>query len=802
MPTIPTQPFTPVTGVAIDVDPAAALAKGLAVATGDDAARREGVIPQDEADSVRKWYDCFEEARKFDDSARRQMAVDRRYARGDSSFLVDANILGTNIEILESHLFARNPDFEINPGKAMQPPSAEAIRDAVEAQLQADGTLAATGQMAMQEAIGLGLGAAQAAQVAQQAQAQMIAMKVNSEVFALRRRYGERERQIRAFCETCEIIGTRMWKDAKLKARGIPYVRGQLTVGAGVLKAGWQERTEPSSTTQQAINDLKASLDQLNRLELQQQEADESGVQTAPAANQDIPQDATAPFSDTWTNAGARREEILAQMRALEGQVDQVVERGFYIDGVDLENFQIPAGWRYADHLNAPWNAVIDYPTEDQALADHGAYLKSQHRDPAALLGRATKYAPRKPVAVLGVSASTLEAASLPVSEADGFVAQGNSAYSDTGQARNVRRIEIWDRLAKCVYTLIEGVPCWVKAPWNPPPTTRFYPFFFYSASEVDGQRYPQSKVTRSIKLIDEYNRIGSDEAKHRRRIVPKTAFDAGTVPESEARKLEQAEIGEMVGLNLTQPGMDLRMALVPIQYPAMDASVYSREPILAQIDRIWGTQEAQAGNADPNITATAAEIEQAGFQARTGRQRDALDDAFSELALFTVEIARQYVTEADAIDICGPDAFWPAYGGPDDLIYTVSVTVAAGSSGKPSTSRDRESWATLLPLLNQGIERIGALRGASPEETADRLEEVLKMTAQRSGERVVIDNLIPRGSGAMPQPMGGQPGAPTGAAAASSGTAGQMVEPGTDQPVHPADADPMAPQNQPTTYA
>ena len=131
MPTIPTQPFTPVTGVAIDVDPAAALAKGLAVATGDDAARREGVIPQDEADSVRKWYDCFEEARKFDDSARRQMAVDRRYARGDSSFLVDANILGTNIEILESHLFARNPDFEINPGKAMQPPSAEAIRDAV-----------------------------------------------------------------------------------------------------------------------------------------------------------------------------------------------------------------------------------------------------------------------------------------------------------------------------------------------------------------------------------------------------------------------------------------------------------------------------------------------------------------------------------------------------------------------------------------------------------------------------------------------------------------------------------------------
>ena len=205
-----------------------------------------------------------------------------------------------------------------------------------------------------------------------------------------------------------------------------------------------------------------------------------------------------------------------------------------------------------------------------------------------------------------------------------------------------MRRIEIWDRLAKCVYTLIEGVPCWVKAPWNPPPTTRFYPFFFYSASEVDGQRYPQSKVTRSIKLIDEYNRIGSDEAKHRRRIIPKMAFDAGNVPEQEARKLEQADIGEMVGLKLTQAGSRLDDSMKPVQYPPMDAAVYDRQRIVTELDRIWGIQEAQAGAVNMEKTATEAEIQQAGFQARTGSQRDRLDSCYSDLAQYTIEIARQ----------------------------------------------------------------------------------------------------------------------------------------------------------------
>ncbi|WP_206209165.1 hypothetical protein, partial [Pseudomonas viridiflava] len=101
------------------------------------------------------------------------------------------------------------------------------------------------------------------------------------------------------------------------------------------------------------------------------------------------------------------------------------------------------------------------------------------------------------------------------------------------------------------------GVPFWVKLSFNPPATTRFYPYFLNCTSEVDGQRHPQSLVTRSTKLMDEYNRIGSPEAKHRQRIIPKTGFNAGAMTDEEAKKMEKAVVGEMVPVKTTRHDLD-----------------------------------------------------------------------------------------------------------------------------------------------------------------------------------------------------------------------------------------------------
>jgi hypothetical protein len=65
--------------------------------------------------AVKKAVDEYEQARKFDKYARRQYAIDRRYAAGtaDNRWVVNTNLIGSFIDILTSFLYARNPDVSV-----------------------------------------------------------------------------------------------------------------------------------------------------------------------------------------------------------------------------------------------------------------------------------------------------------------------------------------------------------------------------------------------------------------------------------------------------------------------------------------------------------------------------------------------------------------------------------------------------------------------------------------------------------------------------------------------------------------
>lgn len=65
-----------------------------------------------EVKALREEYD---EARKFDEDARKQYALDRLYANGtrDPTWAVNTNLIGSHISILTSFLYARDPDVSI-----------------------------------------------------------------------------------------------------------------------------------------------------------------------------------------------------------------------------------------------------------------------------------------------------------------------------------------------------------------------------------------------------------------------------------------------------------------------------------------------------------------------------------------------------------------------------------------------------------------------------------------------------------------------------------------------------------------
>jgi hypothetical protein len=197
------------------------------------------------------------------------------------------------------------------------------------------------------------------------------------------------------------------------------------------------------------------------------------------------------------------------------------------------------------------------------------------------------------------------------------------------------------------------------------------------------------------------------------------------------------------------------------VQYPAMDVTLYNRQPIIAELERVWAVQEALGGAVSVAKTATEADIQQQGFSARTSDKREAIEDLMSELAQYTGELAMTHLSLQEAAKIAGDDCLWPKIEKPEDLEVMARISIRAGSTGKPNTQIERQSWSVLLPQLTNGVMQIAQLRQAAPTDVADKLEDLMRLTAERNGERLDIDSLMPQASSApaMPMPpMGGTP--------------------------------------------
>lgn len=752
----------------------AAMEEGIAAADSDDAPEK-----QKEASDVGRWMRRINSTLGFDADAHRNYVRCRRYARGDSGFMVDANIVGTNLDISEAFLYAKNPDVDVLPAKAVEIPGGEALVDAAmyvaeqseeveKAQQLATSSLVLMAQQAL--ATGQPFDAAAAQKMTQETVKAITEIVAAAALAKLKAEYSRRQRENKAYAETGELVISRFWHDGRLKDRGRPWVRSMLTIGPGIFKGAYQQRTAPSPDTVSAIADLQQQLQRV--AELRKRMADESGDELE-----------------------ASEADLQRQLRALQDKEEPVISKGFVVDNVAGENFVVAPGFRIVDHMDAPWNAERIPMELDEACA-----LYKLTRTQKAMV---TKYMARRPVIERPISAGSEGMGEVDPREAQQFL-QGNAMVGPdtldrdgadglTGAGHFVMVWEIWDKTSNSVLTTIEGLTCWVRPSWTPPPTLNFYPYFVVGASEVDGSRHPQGPVERSRKLVDEYNRIGSAEAKHRARTIPKTAFNAGAFEKGEAEKLERAGVQEMVALKLTNPNADIRTIILPITYAAIDPTLYDRTRIIQEIERIWGIQEALGGAINVEKTATEADIQQQGTQARFGSKRDSIEGVLSRFAVYTFQLARRYLTYDEVRAIAGPNAYWPPYKDGEDVRLLLNIDIKAGTTGKPNSRLEREAWGVLLPTLKTLIAEYCLLKRVGPGEQADSIKELARITIERAGDRIDVDSLFPPAPPAMPvdpatgAPMPGAPGSAPGDAgpqpAPIPGEGGGAGEPATPTP-------------------
>ena len=486
---------------------------------------------EEEQALVTKLWKCYDDARKFDENFRKQVAIDRRYAAGtsDLSWAVTTNLIGAFIDILVALLYARNPDVSVR--KAPQVDESNTY-------------------------------------------------------------------QMQVFARTLEIVISSSWKKGNLKKPARTGVRSVLSNGEGWFKANFNSEKTPKPEMEAALNDAQETV---ARIEAQQKLLD-------------------ADTGDTETR-DAELAEKKALIDELQEKLELAINKMFVIDYVETENMQVSTDInRIENYLDADWIANELYIDKDDALARFDRLSVEDIKSAKIYYQRAPKELTTRDID------NVLPQGMLTAESAQAFVTNTSSQESPPF----LRVVELHDRRDKQIRTMIDGVKKWAKEPYPPPyPTSRFFPYFYFAFYEVDGQRHPQSLSWRLYKLQDEYSSSRSNFRITRERSIPGVLFNATMLDEVEAKKLTESKSQEYTALRPSDPSVPLAnlFAAKPVQ--SIDMRLYDPTLILNDMERVSGVQEALSaaisGPGNPK-TATEANIQQSGTQARTTSNRDSLE--------------------------------------------------------------------------------------------------------------------------------------------------------------------------------
>jgi hypothetical protein len=616
---------------------------------------------------ARKLWQCYDNARKFDENFRKQVAIDRRYAAGtsDLAWAVSTNLIGAFIDVLVALLYARNPDVSVTKSP----------------QVDEDGT-----------------------------------------------------RDMEVFARTLEIVISALWKKGKMKQAARKGVRSVLSNAEGWFKCMMVSEKEPQPEVETALNDAKETI---SRLQAQQKLLED-------------PQD-----SDPETME-AEMEEKQALVEELQSKLELAVNKMFVIDYVATERMQVSTDISsISDYLEADWIGNEMYFTKEDTMARFPRLDAEDVKSAKIYYQR-----PPKEMTTRDID-NVLPQGMLTAESAQAFTTSTSSEESPAF----LRVVEIWDRRDKKIRTMVDGVKKWAKEPYAPPyPSSRFYPYFYFSFYEVDGSRHAQSLSWRLYKLQDEYSATRSNFRITRERSIPGVLFNATMLDDTEAKKLTESKHQEYTALRPSDPTIPIANMFAPKPVQAIDMRLYDPALILSDMERISGVQEALSaavnGPGNPK-TATEANIQQSGTAARTTSDRDNLETMLTDMAQYTAEQALQCLETRDVQRMAGPKAFWPAGMDIEDLFTLVEVKIEAGTTGKPRQQVDQQAWSTILPLIKQTLQEINQAMSTGNMPMANSLIELVKETMIRLGDESDIERFIPRvpppgspGAGAPPPPV------------------------------------------------
>ena len=503
------------------------------------------------------------------------------------------------------------------------------------------------------------------------------------------------------FSATLETVLNESLKKADLKKVAKQVIRSCMTSKIGIVKVTYQRDYYKDPLVSRQFNDAQDSLARL-----------QSDVRELMA-------------NDTY---GGEKDELIEEVKetmlGLQDRVEVMQREGLNLGFVRPEDFRMDTSLdTLQEYQSAQWMANVTWMTPSDVM-DRFQISKKEveeftiyRRTDAGILNRLTRDD--------AVQANSTEDVNLAVAV-----------------------WEYWDRTAQTVFTFAEGGKKWLKEPFHPNRLgEKFFPFFLLGLNWIDGQEWPISETELLLSLQDEYNTIRTQHSKHRELSAPFFVADASRVNYEDIEVFSNAAIGEIALINAS--GQNVNTVFQPAVPPPMNPQVYDTAPLRTDMEWISGLGDAQRGGVNRAKTATEANIQQAGLATRIAEKVDQTEDWLKELGWFAAEILLQEIQPQKAMEIAGPQAFWPILN-KQQLYDSVFIDIAAGSTGMPDTNEERMRWIELMPIIMQNIELVQQMRSFGVPDEFNPYVQLLEETFARFDERIDIAKFLPP----MPEEM------------------------------------------------
>lgn len=292
---------------------------------------------------------------------------------------------------------------------------------------------------------------------------------------------------------------------------------------------------------------------------------------------------------------------------------------------------------------------------------------------------------------------------------------------------------EVFDYTTKTRFFIVEGWKDYVSPPEVPfPMVSGFYPLYGLMFNEVESEPgtktsiFPPSDVQKAKSAQLEWNR-SRDALRHQRNAnSPVWMYRDGLLTEDDKDKLRNAEPNSAIALKGVPPEMTMEQFFARRPAAEIDPAMYDTAPLEQDLMLAAGTQQANMGPAQPNVTATVGTIAEQSRMDVSASDVDELDGWLSRLAQAGGEMMLQGFSIETVKAMAGPGAVWPT--SPETIQNyrnEVFLRVEAASSGRPNKAVDIANWRDLAPLMQQaGANPLGLIK-----KTAKVLDENLDIT-------------------------------------------------------------------------